>query len=95
MVVGTLSLVQKGQTSGFSGCSHRVDTSIKQWQKIFHSPPCQVYLLTSPDLAFLHDKHRKAQNVHIFKCITSVCDKYRKYVHQNSFQNQIKFEYKW
>ena len=26
MVVGTLSLVQKGQTSGFSGCSHTVDT---------------------------------------------------------------------
>ena len=25
MVVGTLSLVQKGQTSGFSGCSHTVD----------------------------------------------------------------------
>ena len=26
MVVGTLSLVKKGQTSGFSGCSHTVDT---------------------------------------------------------------------
>ena len=26
MVVRTLSLMQKGQTSGFSGCSHRVDT---------------------------------------------------------------------
>ena len=26
MVVRTLSLVQKGQTSGFSGCSHTVDT---------------------------------------------------------------------
>ena len=26
MVVGTLSLVQKGQTNGFSGCSHTVDT---------------------------------------------------------------------
>ena len=26
MVVGTLSLMQKGQTSGFSGCSHTVDT---------------------------------------------------------------------
>ena len=25
-MVGTLSLVQKGQTSGFSGGSHRVDT---------------------------------------------------------------------
>ena len=26
MVAGTLSLIQKGQTSGFSGCSHTVDT---------------------------------------------------------------------
>ena len=26
MVVGTLSLVRKGQTSGFSGCSNTVDT---------------------------------------------------------------------
>ena len=26
MVVGTLSLVKKGQTSGFSGHSHTVDT---------------------------------------------------------------------
>ena len=26
MVVGTLSFMQKGQTSGFSGCSHKVDT---------------------------------------------------------------------
>ena len=25
MVVGTLSLMQKGQSSGFSGCSHTVD----------------------------------------------------------------------
>ena len=26
MVMGTLSSMQKGQTSGFSGCSHIVDT---------------------------------------------------------------------
>ena len=32
MVVGTLSLVQKGQTSGCSGCSHTVDT-VTQWTR--------------------------------------------------------------
>ena len=57
----------------------------KQYQKKFHSPPFQVDL-TSPNLAF-DDKHRKTQNFNAFKCTTNVSDKYRKYVHQNSFQN--------
>ena len=58
MLVGTLSLVQKGQTSGFSGCSHIVDTG--QTSGSSASTVCCVHCVTasneSTGLTFLHQR---------------------------------------
>ena len=55
MVVGTLSLVQKGQTSGFSGCSHTVDT---------------VHCVTaSTGLTFLPQIQCPHHHISLFQCV--------------------------
>ena len=60
MVVGTLSLIQKCQTSGFSACSHTVDTvhsgRSMQWTQYavdtVHSGSSRIVVYGGGDIVF-------------------------------------------